>query len=1736
MLAETGPPFTNSLPTSPSNHQDTQIPQSEFQELLQATGEQRIPSNHAEFGLDCTNQSHDPIAGIPTQAVPDLNSQTPLKPKMGSWGDSILNIGEGDVRFLFQNVNGLSRLASTHEEFKANMIRLGSHLTAICESNVNWQNASFRDHWESTLQRRYSELQFSHSSCNEGNSKVIQRGGTSMVCNSRLSSRLISKGQDEHLGRWSWMRFHSSPGRELLIITAYQVSQFSPAGLGHETFYMQQWRKIREHNLKGDPRNNFWRDLTDFITSENDQQKVDVMVLFDANADYKDESLVEFTNRCQLMDLHDDATGGCLAPETYYRGTRRLDYILGSINVALSVSQVGILPYSDGLKYSDHRALFVDIKESVLFSGPGSDPTRRTARGLRASNTRQCEEYCKLFREKLESHNIFERCHKLRALGQQSEISAVKEEMEAIDKQITAAALKAERQVSHQSFGHPWSPKLVDAGRRVTFWRNCLRTVKSGLDPAKILTPSQIQDFGTLGKGLNKKFYQARLEDAWLELHLVQDNAHEIRQAYLEEEISKAAVTKGEQGRASKLRAILQAEYLSRMWPKLRRYAKGQVRSSLSRVELPIRDQEGEIIGWRSVSSKDSLFSELLKRNQAHFAQAKDTPFVNGIFGQELHPFEQNSFSETILDGSVDLGKFDANEAIKACIKELSYASGEDGSKSVDATITVEDFRSGFKIISEKLTSSPSGRHYGHYKAVLKDPQICSMYATMMSIPFELGLTLHRWEKVLQTMLEKTPGNPRIDKLRVIQIIEADLNMCLRIIFGRRLVQRAEQAGTIPSSQWGSRPNRSSTDCVFLKRLSYDGLIILKREGIVFNNDAKAAFDRMVPSIGGMALRRLGASKNAVEALLRTLENMKYQIRTALGISAETFSNIQDWVLGTLQGSGASPCLWLAITCVLLGALSKKSTGITFRNPRGTLQFQRVGEAYVDDTDLWTALERSTLEEMALEMEEVAQFWEQLLFTTGGALALEKCFFVAVQWSFEGDIYTLPKGLVGNVSISLSSGADYDQKEPIRQSATNVGSRVLGVFLAPDGNNAEDLKVMCAKGSSMARNVAHSKLSRSEVATAYEFMLRPSLRYPLCGTTFSKKECDTIDRSYLSMFLSKMGFNRNTKRLLLFGPPSLGAFGFTDTYTDQGISQLSLFIGHIRCKQEIGTLLQILMEHLQLVIGFGSPLFNYPFNRVSKFCDKTWLTSLWEYVNSIGAVIHLEDEWIILPQREGDIFLMEAFANPRLGLPPKTLKRLNSCRLFLQVLTLADICDGLGTSICVNSLRGQKHTDRKSRYEWANQAFPSPKAWSLWTLHLRKLFCKQKHGSTRLKTPLGQWLTHQPRHQEWKYSFDPCQKQLISRSRGSNFYCVHDQTSSPRMFHRTFTTRDCCPPDSIPVTIATSSNDFFQLTRLPTTANFPEQSNPANTAQTPLTPAAYIRNSHSFVRNSIGHSDITDNSLGALADELRKGSAIIASDGSAKNDNSFAPATQGWVVFGTSTKCRVSGHGTVPGGGENISSLRPELGGLCGALSAVDVILQTQPTPTQGKPIELNALLDNKAVIQRIKLWNVVNTSGVQNPEFDLLQAAKDITTKNSIKLSPRHIKSHQDRDQDYESLSWQARLNCDCDELAESVRSCHHCLRTAHQHYTLPPGHGATLSIGGKFITGHMSRQIKEASYRQETIEYISLNAKWSSPATFNRVDWKARTIAFKKIRRNNKITIFKLEFGLFATMNKRS
>jgi hypothetical protein len=77
---------------------------------------------------------------------------------------------------------------------------------------------------------------------------------------------------------------------------------------------------------------------------------------------------------------------------------------------------------------------------------------------------------------------------------------------------------------------------------------------------------------------------------------------------------------------------------------------------------------------------------------------------------------------------------------------------------------------------------------------------------------------------------------------------------------------------------------------------------------------------------------------------------------------------------------------------VLLGTLQKQSPGITFSNPQGTAVCNRIGKAYVDDTEFWLTIPEFNITQLATEMQDIAQHWEQLLFTKGGALALENAF------------------------------------------------------------------------------------------------------------------------------------------------------------------------------------------------------------------------------------------------------------------------------------------------------------------------------------------------------------------------------------------------------------------------------------------------------------------------------------------------------------------------------------------------------------------------------------------------------------------------------------------------------------------------------------------------------------------------------------------------------------------------
>jgi hypothetical protein len=100
--------------------------------------------------------------------------------------------------------------------------------------------------------------------------------------------------------------------------------------------------------------------------------------------------------------------------------------------------------------------------------------------------------------------------------------------------------------------------------------------------------------------------------------------------------------------------------------------------------------------------------------------------------------------------------------------------------KKIDHEITVEDFISGFKKWVESMSTSPLGHHLGHYKAIVTNPDLkkqdpekehlracktnfVEALVKMMNLPLQHGFAPKRWCTSITVMIEKDPGNPRIE-------------------------------------------------------------------------------------------------------------------------------------------------------------------------------------------------------------------------------------------------------------------------------------------------------------------------------------------------------------------------------------------------------------------------------------------------------------------------------------------------------------------------------------------------------------------------------------------------------------------------------------------------------------------------------------------------------------------------------------------------------------------------------------------------------------------------------------------------------------------------------------------------------------------------------------------------------------------------------------------------------------
>ena len=102
----------------------------------------------------------------------------------------------------------------------------------------------------------------------------------------------------------------------------------------------------------------------------------------------------------------------------------------------------------------------------------------------------------------------------------------------------------------------------------------------------------------------------------------------------------------------------------------------------------------------------------------------------------------------------------------------------------------------------------------------------------------------------------------------------------------------------------------------------------------------------------------------------------------------------------------------------------------------------------------------------------------------------------------------------------------------------------------------------------------------------------------------------------------------------------------------------------------------ITIDWVQLIAGIAWPMFED--TRKLLHLEGEWFISIREFLHSVYRKIKIEGVWTPQLERKHNRCLMEIFA---LDKTTTELVRISRCRIYLQVMTIADIMDAEGTKI-----------------------------------------------------------------------------------------------------------------------------------------------------------------------------------------------------------------------------------------------------------------------------------------------------------------------------------------------------------------------------------------------------------------------------------------------------------------------
>jgi ribonuclease HI len=955
----------------------------------------------------------------------------------------------------------------------------------------------------------------------------------------------------------------------------------------------------------------------------------------------------------------------------------------------------------------------------------------------------------------------------------------------------------------------------------------------------------------------------------------------------------------------------------------------------------------------------------------------------------------------------------------------------------------------------------------------------------------------------------------------------------------RELMHHAYDRNLVNEFCFGGTPGKSSPDARQIKAFEFELCRLTRKMLMIGDEDMSQCYDNIPCGMGNMTGRKYGMCKEVCVVQGRTLQEARYHLKTKKGVSAEFVKHSYGipW-FGPGQGSTNGPFMWLFISSTCFDFYCAKAKGAFYETPDHFVNMLLHVVGFVDDCTIRVNNFKSTPDYINNPPPELGylvaaaakdqQLWHDVMTSVNQQLELLKCKYHLIRYRFKDtgapvmvdDNFPKP-GQPGEPPFAPMVIKDVDGNPlTITHVPSSEALKYLGGMDAPN-SKVQQRRALKAKCDQHARAITCSHLTRIEAKRYYLAIYETSVGYPLHTCYFTFKELDAIQSKAHQAMLAKMGYNRSTDLRVVYGPQRLDGIGMFHLYDIQGYGQLHHFMKNWKSPDApSGKLIRIVMAWAQLMVGISRPLLQDVHTTLPHLEGK-WVPSFRDYLSTIGAELELDNPLVPKPQREGDTYIMDLVLEqaPWMEWKGRHIRRINYCRLYLNVVTVSDIATADGKEIDNKYVWGENlHRDQIPCRDWnrVDQACPKKECWSLWrkvcTLLAPTLSNKSRRTPLRkrnrvLAQPLGNWiLPNTNTRRTWDFVLHRQSNILYKRQQDGTF------TGHSRLRHDY--DKDIAPgyeatqppADSVPVDVKEWAMSYRAIPN--EISVIPE---PTQAAFVPIFGnhddlEAWERPLFAGLELLVPDEHLVE----ALAEEK----VIIVTDGSAlplEGKGSF-----GWIAATTDGTRLISCNGPVAS--HQHTSYRSEGYGL---LSAHCFLQRTMQTYELDSLKEVVIYCDNKSMVRRSgtfpERWECY-PNRTMDSEWDVLSQIWS-TRRQDLAVPICHIKGHQDRTTPYEELSLEAQLNVDADRLAEAYLETHP--DDDYARAPLLPAGRCSLHLQTGTVSHHYKREVREARTRPAMEDYLETRNGWTV-ANRESIDWEAHRIAMNRLE-NHRPTLVK-------------